>query len=370
MTHLYRIFFLALVIFVASCSTKGVRVKGTMDNASNLTVYLDEVNPLSRTSNVLSKGETDGAGNFSLSFDEALDPGIYRVRIGAKSAYLILDGSEKDINVVGDLNGLSNFQYAVVGSDLSDAYAQKMQDYFNGKVNIEQLKAYVENEADPVLAMLASIQLFTGSAEFAPLHQKVYAKLSANYPDEDFTREYQALADAMQKENLRQQSLTRIQVGEEAPDIELPGPDGKMRKLSDLRGQIVLLDFWASWCRPCRVENPNVVRVYDKYKSKGFTVFSVSLDGLDERTKKRYPADQVDRQLQSQKDRWVAAIKQDNLKWDNHVSDLKKWDSKGAAIYGVRAIPQTFLVDRDGKIAAINPRRNLEEAVQQLIAKA
>ena len=80
----------------------------------------------------------------------------------------------------------------------------------------------------------------------------------------------------------------KLMIREEAPDIELPDMNGKVRKLSELKGQVVLLDFWASWCRPCRVENPNVVRVYDKYNPEGFTVYSVSLDGLDSRTKRRF----------------------------------------------------------------------------------
>ena len=88
---------------------------------------------------------------------------------------------------------------------------------------------------------------------------------------------------------------------------------------------------------------------------------------MDDRTKRRFPAEQLDAQLERSKDRWLAAIQKDNLKWDSHVSDLKKWDSRAAATYGVRSIPRTFLLDRDGRIAAINPRRNLEQAVMSLL---
>ena len=358
-----------LAIFTA-CGPKGFQLKGTLQNAPNLTVYFDAVNPMSRTNNVIAKGETNASGKFIVNMEEAPQPGVYRVRVGAKSAYLVLDGKESDITIVGDINTLSKFQYAVAGSDLSDEYAREMQLYFNGGKGINEISEYVKNDADGLIAMLAGIQLFGANVEYAELHQTISERAKEQYPDSELTGEYKTFADAMQKEFLRQQSMSKVQIGADAPDIELPGPDGKMRKLSDLKGNIVLLDFWAAWCRPCRMENPNVVRVYDKYKDKGFTVFSVSLDGLDDRTKRRYPEDQLERQLRNQKDRWVGAIKQDNLKWDSHVSDLKKWDSKGAAIYGVRAIPQTFLVDRDGKIAAINPRRNLEQAVQRLIAKA
>ncbi|MCC6459971.1 MAG: TlpA family protein disulfide reductase [Saprospiraceae bacterium] len=139
------------------------------------------------------------------------------------------------------------------------------------------------------------------------------------------------------------QSSGPIQIGTPAPEISLPGPDGKVRSLSAMKGKVVLLDFWASWCRPCRMANPHVVEMYNKYKGKGFDVFSVSLD------------------RPGQKDAWVAAIQQDGLVWDNHVSDLQFWNSAPAGVYGVRSIPSTFLIDREGKIVALNPRNNLEE---------
>ncbi len=136
--------------------------------------------------------------------------------------------------------------------------------------------------------------------------------------------------------------------GKSVPDFEELRVDGKKKmKLSELKGQVVLLDFWASWCGPCRAENPNVVKNYQKYKNAGFTVMSVSLD--------------------SNKDKWLAAIAADQLSWPNHVSDLGGWQSKVAQLYGVNSIPFTVLLDKEGRVIATNLRgAALEQTLQQL----
>lgn len=147
---------------------------------------------------------------------------------------------------------------------------------------------------------------------------------------------------------------TGVNVGDIAPDLEFKNPDGKMVKLSSLRGNIVLVDFWASWCGPCRRENPNVVAAYNKYSqakfkdAKGFKIYSVSLD--------------------KSKDAWVGAIAQDNLSWPDHVSDLGGWASQPAQIYGIRSIPQSFLLDKNGVIIAQNLRgQNLHTTLDGLV---
>ena len=139
------------------------------------------------------------------------------------------------------------------------------------------------------------------------------------------------------------------QVGDTAPEIELPSLNGELAKLSSLKGNIVLLDFWASWCSPCRKENPNVVRMYNKYHEKGFDIFAVSLDKT--------------------KQAWQQAVKQDGLTW-THVSDLKYWQSAGAKRYNVHSIPQTFLIDKKGVIVAIGLRGvALEQKIIELLGE-
>ena len=139
-----------------------------------------------------------------------------------------------------------------------------------------------------------------------------------------------------------------ISLGSKAPEISLKDINGKIIKLSSLRGSVVLLDFWASWCRPCRIENPNVVRLYNKYKDRNFTVYSVSFD--------------------QQKGKWQEAIKKDQLTWPNHVSELTGWKSTPGEKYGITSIPKTFLIDKDGFIIDYDLRGEaLEKKLSEIL---
>lgn len=169
------------------------------------------------------------------------------------------------------------------------------------------------------------VTYFDNDAEtYADLFEAVNNGLKERYADNQFVK------------YVDNKVRTSLGPGRMAPEIAMKDPDGKTRKLSDLRGKVVMIDFWASWCRPCRMENPNVVKLYKKYHDKGFEIYSVSLD----------------------KDRaqWLRAIDQDGLEWPNHVSDLNGWTSSGGASYGINSVPSTVLVDRQGRIIARNLR--------------
>lgn len=187
----------------------------------------------------------------------------------------------------------------------------------------------------------ASLYLLSGASNSMDVEtlEKLYNKTGKEYKDSKVAK---SLAN-----KINAAKITAI--GKIAPEFSQPDTLGKEVALKDFRGKYVLVDFWASWCGPCRAENPNVVKAFNKYKDKDFTVLGVSLD------------------RPGAKDNWLAAIHKDDLTW-THVSDLKFWDNAVAKLYGIQAIPQNYLLDKEGKIIASNIRgEELEKKLEELI---
>jgi thiol-disulfide isomerase/thioredoxin len=200
---------------------------------------------------------------------------------------------------------------------------------------------------------LGQMQL-VGAEDHLDYYIRVDSALSIAYPNnphaENFNKQLENIKTQVAAQNEMQAKQDQIAVGSPAPEISLPDSTGQLRSLSDLRGSVVLVDFWAAWCRPCRAANPMLVKIYNDYNDKGFTVMSVSFDGLQ--------------QQQNPRGEWLKAIQQDGLIWPNHVSDLQGWSSAAGRTYGIQAIPFTVLVDREGNIVAKNV--NLSELPAQL----
>ena len=175
--------------------------------------------------------------------------------------------------------------------------------------------------------------------QFLLVHDSVLTALTKKYPADGFINaKYQEL-----------ESAKRLAIGYPAPEIMLLNPSGEMFSLSSLKGKVVLIDFWASWCKPCRMENPNMVRLYQTYSKYGFDILGVSLD--------------------QNKEAWLKAIEADGLTW-HHISDLKAWQSEASAIYGVRSIPHKVLVDKNGNIIAKGLRGEaLEQKIKEVLLK-
>ena len=336
---------LALLVGLFACgdsatSTAGMEgniVRGTVTGAGGLTVFLDKT-PLAagRASQVIGRTDVGPDGSFEMAFPDTLDAGAYRLRFGAKKLPLVLDGEVGIVDIRGDLTQLQTLNATVSGSAETVTYLNALRRFNARELKPTDVGTFVDTTQSPVVAAALAYATVGRAGQYLDVQRNALNKLKA--ADAEAAKEFEQHIVGVEAAYKQQMATERIQVGKPAPDIQLPSPDGKEYALSDLKGQVVLLDFWASWCGPCRRENPNVVKVYDRYKDQGFTVYSVSLD------------------RQGQKSRWVDAIKKDNLKWPYHVSDLQYWQSAPAKEYGVRGIPRTFLIDREGKIAAVGLR--------------
>ncbi len=227
----------------------------------------------------------------------------------------------------------------IFGSTISHEDAQKYFDKF-----LERFPQGSQAHKNALAAAISAMEQM--SADVFPEYGEKYIHLYQ--PDPAVVQTIQQRSEMIR--NLvaeREVQDKMIGIGSMPPPIRLPQPDGSSFEWKSLKGKVVLLDFWASWCRPCRMENPNVVRLYEKYKDKGFEILGVSLD--------------------NNRSQWLKAIEQDKLLWE-HVSDLNGWRSEAAQNYYVRAIPATFLLDKEGKIIAKNLRGpSLERKLAEIL---
>ncbi|WP_342647177.1 TlpA disulfide reductase family protein [Mucilaginibacter sp. CSA2-8R] len=223
----------------------------------------------------------------------------------------------------------------------SAEYKQEMEamdnkaDELTDPINKKFVKAYPKSVIS--LDVLRSLAYGSDYAEIAPL----YTSLSPALKESETGKKFGAQLAKMKN----------VALGAVAPDFAMADTSGNVVKLSSFRGKYLLVDLWASWCGPCRRENPNVVRTFNKYKDQNFTVLGVSLDRPDA------------------KDKWLDAIHKDGLTW-THVSDLKYWNNEVAQLYGVQAIPQNFLLDPNGKVIAKNLRGDaLDAKLAEVLSK-
>ncbi len=302
------------------------------------------------------------------------EPGYYRINFyNQQQADVILD--KADIEVYADGNNRQGFSEVKGSPDIeiirkaqtvmqtlqstadfvtiNNEY-QQAQQANNQKRMIElqqQYQAMADKATDQIAEMVRQAPASLGvinllqsgqtldKDKYFDVYVHVAEKLKKELPNSAHAQEFVA---TVEKDKV-------LAVGQVAPEISLPDPDGKIVPLSSLRGKYVLVDFWAKWCGPCRRENPNVVRAYNTYKDKGFTVYGVSLD--------------------RNKQDWLQAIEEDGLTW-THVSDLKYFQSAAAATYNITYIPFSILLDPEGKIIAKNLRgAELDKKLEEIFKK-
>ena len=311
------------------------------------------------------KGEVSSPEMRILTIDGINGQTALVLESGKTNVTIYKDSIYKSIIKGGENNSIFN-KYKDGYQNLVEKVTSLREEYMASRNNIEavkriqkqnvelrlELKNYGLNfltqhpDTDFSLMLLESITL---QKEFdAKLANEILEKI----PNKISNRQYNI--EVMQKINFNiNNALSKavIEVNSVAPDFTAPDPEGNQITLSEILGKVTILDFWASWCRPCRVENPNFVKLYNKYHEKGLNIISVSLD------------------RENQKSRWIKAIEKDNLSWYN-VSNLKYWQDPVALMYNISSIPATFILDDKGTIIATRLRGSaLEKKIDELFER-
>lgn len=359
-----------LIVLLGSCSNTGkkgngsLNVKGTFTNAENLPLIIEKLGATGFSA--IDSVTTDEKGNFSVAIpEENID--FYRIKANQRSFVVFILDSISTLEMKGDANNLNvsaeisgsndnvaliklnkiSGNYFIINDSLMGIWKNrpdtanelilrnKLQAEFENvqKRMAVDLKKFIDENGDSY-AIISAVEFMSPDLHL-DYYEKVYNLVNKKYANSEYVKGF----------SKRFLESKRLGIGSPAPEIALRNPVGETKSISQLKGKFVLIDFWASWCAPCRAESANMVRLYKKYKDKGFEIFGVSLDNDAEA--------------------WKKAIMTDELTW-THVSDLKNWESKVVPLYNIQSIPQTYLLDKNGVIVAKNL---MGEALDKKIAE-
>ena len=351
---------------IASCKKKENKnpgmISGKLSNAANTSIYLARFDE--KGEYLLDSTKTDDEGNFKMD-NKAVEKDYYVLRTDPKNIIFLLIKAGESVEVTGDAKNVEN-TVTIKGSEdsqlirelkkydknlsdslfviytgyrdhrpeLKDSMGVVMQRYFADRME-KYAKDFITKHPKSLVSL--SAVMYLNQEQDLQVYDHLLTSIKSEYPDNKYVSAFEVVVN----------NLKKLPVGSKAPDINLTNSEGKQISLSSFKGKVVLIDFWASWCQPCRKENPHVVEIYRKYKNKNFEILGVSLD-------------------ENQAD-WKAAIRKDRLAWPQ-VSDLKKWESGVVKSYQVEAIPFSVLVDKEGKIIAKGLTGNqLEEKLIEIL---
>jgi peroxiredoxin len=334
------------VLFLYACGNKRMAnsIFGRLDNAANSWIYLQQISEKGDVT--IDSVQTTGKGDFEMK-NPATSPEFYLLRTNPTNLIFLVLRENESVEIHGDAKNFEN-TYQVKGSRDSELIKalrkqdRTLSDSLNGvfekhnqddprtrdsvgailqEFYIKQMEAFSKNFIKDNLRSLVSLSAtkYIDQNKDAALLTELRDTLINELPGNKYVAEYDRLV----------KQLSFLPPGSPAPDIALENPEGKKISLSSYRGKVVLIDFWASWCAPCRKENPNLVKLYERFKGNDFEIFGVSLD----------------ENVAS----WKNAIAKDGIRWPQ-VSDLKRWDSRVINDYQFSAIPYNVLIDRDGKV--------------------